>query len=90
MNMLLEKYMNSINRPYNSKTIYGNATDATVRNKYLLRELPNETIKDRIVSAIIATGQDDKMVAYEKLTAEMMKQIGGFTIDGFKSHGKIG
>ena len=89
LNMLLEKYMNGINRPYNCKTIYGNAIDAALRDKYLLRELPNDTVKDMIVSTITATGQNDKMTAYEKLTAEIIKQIGGFNIDGFKFKSKV-
>ena len=84
LNMLLEKYMNGINRPYNSKTIYGNIIDAAVREKYLLRDLPCEAVKDMIACAIIATGQNKKMEAYENLTAEIIKQIGGFNIDGFK------
>jgi len=89
LNMLLEKYMNGINRPYNCKTIYGNVIDAALRDKYLLRELPNDTVKDMIVSAITATGQNDKMTAYEKLTSEIIKQIGGFNIDGFKFKSKV-
>ena len=84
LNMLLEKYMNGINRPYNCKSIYGNIVDFAVREKYLLRELPCEIVKDMIACAITATGQNKKMEAYEKLTAEIMKQIGGFDIDGFK------
>ena len=84
LDMLLRKYMNGINLPYNSKSIYGNAVDANVREKYLLRELPNETVKSMIIRAITVVEKDDKMDAYEKLTAEIMKQLGGFSIDGFK------
>jgi len=89
LNMLLEKYMNGINRPYNCKIIYGNVIDAALRDKYLLRELPNETIKDIIVCAITAIKQEDKMAAYEKLTNAIMKQVGGFSIDGFKLKSKV-
>ena len=84
LNALLEKYMNGINLPYNCKSIYGNIMDVAVREKYLLRELSNETIRNMIVSAITATEQADKMEAYEKLTAEILSQFGGFSIDGFK------
>jgi len=89
LNMLLEKYMNSINRPYNVKSIYGSIVDATVREKYLLRELPNQAINNMIICAISTTVQNEKMAAYEKLTAEIMKQVGGFTIDGFKLKSQV-
>ena len=89
LNMLLEKYMYCINRPYNAKSIYGNIVDAAVREKYLLRELPNEAIKNMIACAISATAQDKKMMMYEKLTAEILKQVGGFTIDGFKLKSQV-
>ena len=58
--------------------------DVAVREKYLLRELPDETVKSMIISAITATEQASKMEAYEKLTAEVFSQLGGFNVDGFK------
>ena len=84
LNMLLEKYMNCINRPYNRKVILGNITDPVVREKYLLRELPDEGISKLISYAIVATGRDEKLTAYEKLTATIIDTFGGFEIDGFK------
>ena len=84
LNMLLEKYMNCISRPYNSKTILGNIVDSVVREKYLLRELPNHIIKTLINQAIVATSKDDKINTYEKLTSTIIEEFGGFDIDGFK------
>jgi hypothetical protein len=84
LDKLLEKYMNAVFRPYSTKTIYGNATDDAIRKKYLLRELPDKTVKNMITRAVTAANQSDKIAAYEKLTAEIFKQIGGFNIDGFK------
>ncbi|MCL2199699.1 MAG: nucleotidyltransferase domain-containing protein [Defluviitaleaceae bacterium] len=89
LNMLLEKYMNVINLPYNCKSIYGNITDSVVREKYLLRELSDETIKSMITNSITATSKDDKMDAYEKLTTKILNQAGGFNIDGFKLKSNI-
>jgi len=48
-----------------------------------------ENLLNIIVSAITATGQNDKMTAYEKLTAEIIEQTGGFNIDGFKFKSKV-
>ena len=84
LNGLLEKYMTCINRPYNSKTILGNIVDVTVREKYLLRELPDSAIKGLISRAIVAEGKVGKIDAYEKLTTAIINNFGGFDIDGFK------
>jgi len=57
---------------------------SVVREKYLLRELPNHIIKTLISQAIVATSKDDKMNTYEKLTSTIIEEFGGFDIDGFK------
>ena len=88
LNMLLEKYTHSINLPYHTKAIYGNIVDAVVREKYMLRELPNPMINDLIVCAITAQEKADKIKAYEKLTGEIINGFGGFEIDGFKLKSK--
>lgn len=82
--MLLEKYMNSQNLPYNCKSIFGNAADPIIREKYLLREIPNEMIKNKIITAITSTSRAGKMEAFENITTEIFSQTGGFNIDGFK------
>jgi hypothetical protein len=84
LNMLIKKYMERINLPYNSKAIYGNIVDEGVRKKYLLRELPNAAIKNLIVCAITAEGKAERLKAYEELTAEIIKEFRGFDVDGFK------
>ena len=89
LNMLLEKYMRCINLPYNCKSIYGNIVDAMVREKYLLRELPNTTIKNLIVCAITAESKMEKIRAYENLTTEIINEFGGFNVDGFKFKSKV-
>jgi len=89
LNMLLHKYMNGINRPYNSKSIYGNVAEPVVREKYLLHELPDDTIREMIGYAITAQGQENKIDIYQKLTGEIMRQVGGFEIDGFKFKSKV-
>lgn len=84
LDILLETYMKHINRPYHRKAIYGNIVDAATREKYLLRELPNETIGGSIVCAITAKEKADKMSAYENLTNAIFAEFGGFDIDGFR------
>lgn len=84
LNKLLECYMKCINLPYNTKTIYGNIVDDVVRGKYLLRELPDSAISNLITESIVASGKNEKMEAYEKLTATITNNFGGFNIDGFK------
>jgi len=84
LNALLGKYLHAQNRPYNAKTILGNITDPATREKYLLRELPDETIAALIATAITANTQVNKIDAYKKLTTEILRQLGGFDIDGFK------
>lgn len=84
LNKLLTIYMRAINRPYVSGAIYGNIVDATVRNKYLLRELPDQNVADLIVKAITATGKSEKLLAYQNLTNTILDNFGGFCIDGFK------
>jgi len=89
LELLLHKYMNGINRPYNSKSIYGNVAEPLVREKYLLHELPDDTIREMIDCAITAQGQENKMDIYQKLTDEIMRQAGGFKIDGFRFKSKV-
>ena len=89
LNLLLEKYMRCINLPYNCKSIYGNIVDATVREKYLLRQLPNTTIKNLIVFAITAETKAEKIRIYENLTTEIINAFGGFNVDGFKFKSKV-
>ena len=89
LDMLLAKYMGSINRPYNSKTILGNITDPVVREKYLLRELPDPNISKLITEAISAKEIAAKLNAYQQLTATIIVANGGFDISNFKLKGEL-
>ena len=89
LHLLIAKYMRGINRPYNAKSIYGNIVDVAVREKYLLQELLDEAIRDMVACAITATGRNEKLATYEKLTTRIMEQAGGFSIDGFKFKSEV-
>jgi len=84
LDKLLITYMRVINRPYVSKVILGNIVDATLRNKYLLRELPDQNIANLITKAITATKKDEKLLAFQRLTSAILDNFGSFCIDGFK------
>ena len=84
LDKLLATYMRAINRPYVNRAIYGNITDAVVREKYLLRELPDRNIAKLIAKAITAGCKSEKLDAYQKLTNAILDDFGGFDIDGFK------
>ena len=84
LNTLIKEYMRCVNLPYNIKAIYGNIDDVKVREKYLLRELPDENIENLIIEAITAPEKNEKINAYEKLTNAILNIFGGFNIDGFK------
>ncbi|MCL2841025.1 MAG: nucleotidyltransferase domain-containing protein [Defluviitaleaceae bacterium] len=89
LNMLIEKYMAYINLPYNSKTVYGNITSPIVRDKYLLKELPDSMISRLIAKAITAIEKSEKMKVYNTLTTTIINNFGGFNIDGFKFKGDV-
>ncbi|MCL2187536.1 MAG: hypothetical protein FWC16_10535 [Defluviitaleaceae bacterium] len=80
---LLKIYMNGINLPYESKAILGNIVDPNLREKYLLRELPDENTAQLIARALTAESKAEKLAVYEQLTAQILTQAGGFDIDGF-------
>jgi len=84
LNNLLSNYMGCINRPYTFKAIFGNITDHKIREKYLLKELPDTSISDLIAKCITASGQDEKMCLFKKLTDEIINKSGGFDVDKYK------
>lgn len=84
LDKLLTTYMRTINRPYVNKVILGNIVDATLRNKYLLRELPDQNIANLIAKAITATVKDEKLLIFQQLTNAILYNFGSFSIDGFK------
>ena len=89
LNGIIEEYMKAIHRPYRSITIYGNITSDIVRQKYLLKELPNPIISDLIFKCIIAVTRDDKVKSVEKLYGMIIDMFGGFEVDGFKMKSKL-
>lgn len=84
LDRMIAIYMGCINRPYHCKVILGNITDSTVREKYLLKELPDAAISGLIVQCIKAASKDEKLELYQRLTTEILDKCGGFSIDGFK------
>ena len=84
LNWLISAYMNSINRPYKLNTIFGNITSKIVRDKYLLRELPDANINELIVRCIKAVDRYEKMKLYQSLTNEIINKFGGFDVDKYK------
>ena len=53
LDKLLTLYMKFIKYPYNKKVILGNITSEIVRNKYLLKELPDKEISELIKNCIV-------------------------------------
>ena len=81
---LLSEYMRYIKRPYHMKTILGNITCETVRNKYLLKELPDDNISNLIFECITNPDKGVRIECYEKLTNIVLDMMGKFNVDGFK------
>jgi len=84
LDRLMKWYMDAVNRPYNRKVILGNIENAQVREKYLLKELPDANIAGLIAKAITAAAKSEKMDVYQRLTVAICDKFGGFDIDGFK------
>jgi len=84
LDKLISIYMQQIKQPYNKKTILGHITSNTVREKYLLNELPDEAVKNLIQICITAEKKKDRIDSYERLTNLILDLMGGFEIDGFK------
>ncbi len=83
LNRMIYSYMKSINRPYNFKTILGNASSEIVRKKYMLKELPHDNIKILIEKCIIEKNIEQQMILYTDLTNEILSLYGGFNINEF-------
>jgi len=84
LSRMMTFYMQSINRPYNFKTILGNVSDDTFRGKYLLRELPDATIRGLIAKSITTADKRERLDIYERLTKTILDCFGGFSIGDFK------
>ncbi len=84
LDKLLSIYMKFIKYPYDKKTMLGNIRSETVRNKYLLKELPDKDICAIIEECIISSKKEEKIKHYEKLTNKIMDLFGGFNIGEFK------
>lgn len=84
LDKLLSLYMKQAKLPYNKKTILGNITSESVRNKYLLEELPDKEIGELIKNCIAVKSAYERMKNYEVLTNKIFDLTGGFDIDGFR------
>lgn len=84
LDKLLSLYMKQIKYPYHKKTILGNLTSEIVRNKYLLKELPNKKINKLIENCIVLKDKEKRMKNYELLTNKIFDLNGGFDINKFR------
>ena len=84
LDKLISLYMKHIKYSYHKKTILGNITSEIARNKYLLKELPDEDIKNLIKNCILLKNQEERMKNYELLTNKIFDLTGGFDIGAFK------
>ena len=89
LSRMMSFYMQCINRPYNIKTILGNVSDDMVRGKYLLRELPDATIRGLIAKSITTADKRERLDIYERLTKTILDSFGGFSIGDFKFKSKV-
>ena len=88
LDKLLTLYMKFIKYPYNKKVILGNITSEIVRNKYLLKELPDKEISELIKNCIVLPNKKERLNNYELLTNKLFDLTGGFDIDKFKFKSK--
>jgi len=88
LDKLLTLYMKFIKYPYNKKVILGNITSEIVRNKYLLKELPDKKISELIKNCIVLPNKKERLNNYELLTNKLFDLTGGFDIDKFKFKSK--
>ena len=84
LDKLISIYMRNIKYAYNKKTILGNINSQIVRDKYLLKELPDKDISKLIVECIENEDRKMKMKKYEVLTNKLLDLFGGFDINEFK------
>jgi len=59
-------------------------TKEKTRKKYLLPEFPDKVFSNLIVKAFIANDKDVAMLIYKKISQHLLKQMGGFNINGWK------
>ncbi len=84
LDKLLSWYMKYIKYPYNKKSILGNITSEIVRNKYLLKELPDKEISELIKNCIVTETKKERIEYYELLTNKIFSLLGNFDINEFK------
>jgi len=60
-----------------------------VRNRYNIQKIEDKKFVNMFVKALKLTYKEDIMVNYRKLTDYVLKQTGGFNIDGFKLRNKV-
>ncbi len=82
---LLQHYCKFVGYPaikdYKALDIF---TKEKVRKKYLLSEFPDKAFLSLIVKAITANDKDKAMLMYKKISNHILKQMGGFNINGWK------
>ncbi len=89
LDKLLSIYMKFIKYPYDKKSMLGNITSEIVRNKYLLKELPDEEIGLLIEKCITTIQRGSRMKFYEELTNKILDLFGGFDIDKFRFKSQV-
>lgn len=59
-------------------------TKEKIRKKYLLPEFPDKAFSNLIIKAFAADNKNKAMLIYEKISQHLLKQMGGFSINGWK------
>lgn len=83
LDKLLDTYMKINKLVYDKKTILGHIQSDITRKKYLLKEIPDEKVRNIIVECIMSSNRKIKLENYEKLTNIIFELTGGFNIDTF-------
>lgn len=84
LNNLLEKYMRLNKMTYSPKVIFKQLTNNEIREKYLLKEIKDEKIKEAITKCIMSHDKKEKLDNFKLITNKVFELCGGFEIDGFK------
>ena len=60
--------------PYNTKTVYGQLVDKTVRKKYLLKEIKDKNLRALLQTAIVEEDRQKRLQAFTALCEMILKE----------------
>jgi len=89
LDKLISTYMRSIRYPYSIKLIMGNIVSEVIRNKYLLKKIPDVKISELILQCITTSEKRLKMECYEQLTKNIFDIFGGFDVSKYLVRSQI-